>query len=39
MSREPQTTKAHETNIDAVVRLESEDEKRVSHIANPMLQP
>jgi uncharacterized membrane protein len=31
MAHEPDTTKAQATNIDTVVRLEAEDEKRVSH--------
>ena len=31
MPHEPDTTKAQATNIDTVVRLEAEDEQRVSH--------
>jgi uncharacterized membrane protein len=31
MAHQPDTTKAQATNIDTVVRLEAEDEKRVSH--------
>jgi uncharacterized membrane protein len=32
MGQEPSTAKAQKTNIETVVRLEAEDEKRVSHI-------
>ena len=32
MPKDSGTTKAQATNIDAVVRLEAEDEERVSHI-------